>query len=460
MSTGERPSRPPTRTLSGLIPTKIPAAPVAAKIVVAKGEDEGLEIPLTGSIEVGCDPECELVLHDPAVSWRHLTFTQIAGRIILNDRKSRNGTFIGDTRVKDAVVPLGAMISVGNTVLVVQPRWHVREVPPSPARAFGKLLGESVAMREMFAIMERVAPTDLTMLIEGESGTGKEVAARSIHEHSLRAKKPYVVFDCGAVPRELAESELFGHKKGSFSGAIADRQGAFHRADGGTICLDEIGELPLDLQPKLLRVLETSEIRSVGDDTMKKVDVRVIAATNRDLRAEVRRERFRNDLLYRLEVVRINLPALRKRPEDIPMLVRNFLKERIADEDAIEGEPLNKLLNYSWEGNVRELRNSLMRASALAQKPGEGLPKFADLVFNFAGGEVQPAASATSFPGIDGPMLYKEARNSLLLEFERAYVKALLQRNDGNLTQAAQEAGVSRKYLYEIMNRCGESANT
>lgn len=428
---------------------------MAAKVVVVKGEDEGMEVPLSGTTEVGCDPECDLVLHDPAVSWRHLSFMQVAGRIMLTDRKSRNGTFIGDTRVKDAVVPLGAMINVGNSVLVVQPRWHVREVPPSPARAFGNLLGESVAMREMFAIMERVAPTDLTMLIEGESGTGKEVAARSIHENSLRANKPYVVFDCGAIPRELAESELFGHKKGSFSGATADRQGAFHRADGGTICLDEIGELPIDLQPKLLRVLETSEIRSVGSDSMKKVDVRVIAATNRDLRAEVRRERFRSDLLYRLEVVRINLPPLRKRPEDIPMLVHHILKDRIADESAIEGAPLNKLLAYSWEGNVRELRNMLMRASALAQKPGAGLPKFSELIFNFAGGEVQPAASATTFPGVDGPMLYKEARNSLLLEFERAYIKALLARSGGNLTQASQEAGVSRKYLYEIMKRCG-----
>jgi DNA-binding NtrC family response regulator len=326
-------------------------------------------------------------------------------------------------------------------------------VAPSKARTFGELTGESVAMREIFAVLERIAPTGVTVLVEGESGTGKELVARSIHRASARADKPYVVFDCGAVPRELAESELFGHKKGSFSGAVQSRAGAFGQADGGTICLDEIGELPLDLQPKLLRVLETGEIRAVGEDTARKVDVRVVAATNRDLHAEVQRGRFRSDLLYRLEVVRLRMPPLRQRPEDIVGLATRLLAGKVPPGDKITGKNLEQLVGYSWPGNVRELRNVLERAVALARGPGGAPASFADLVINLGPVSTTPATLGMTFPGVDVPLPYKEAKAQLLESFERAYIEALLARSRGQVSQAAAAAGLSRKHLYDLMRR-------
>jgi DNA-binding NtrC family response regulator len=387
------------------------------------------------------------------VSRRHATIAAVGGRLLVRDLGSRNGTFLGGARLVQAEVPLGAVLTVGNSTLALQPRWYVREVAPSRARRFGDLIGESVAMREVFAILERVAPTDVTVLVEGESGTGKELVARSIHAGSARAAAPYVVFDCGSVPRELAESELFGHKRGSFTGATASRAGAFARADGGTICLDEIGELPLDLQPKLLRVLETSEVRAVGDDEPRKVDVRVVAATNRDLAAEARSGRFRADLLYRLEVVRLRLPPLRARPDDIPGLVAHLLDGKLPAGDVVAGENLRRLSGYSWPGNVRELRNALQRAVALGRQPGRPPSSFGDLVFNLGPAGSAPATIGRELPGVSSPLPYKEAKAQLVAGFERAYVEALLERHHGNVSQAAAAAGLSRKHLYDLIKR-------
>ncbi|HEY5933878.1 MAG TPA: sigma-54 dependent transcriptional regulator, partial [Kofleriaceae bacterium] len=300
---------------------------------------------------------------------------------------------------------------------------------------------------------ERVAPTDVTVLVEGESGTGKELVARSVHESSPRAKQAYLVFDCGSVPAELAESELFGHVRGAFSGAVADRAGAFARADGGTLCLDELGELPLDLQPKLLRVLETGEIKPVGSDITTTVDVRVVASTNRDLRAEVRRGRFREDLMYRLDVVKLRLPPLRQRPEDLAGLVARLLEGKLPPGDKIDGDNLIRLQSYGWPGNVRELRNVLQRALALSRKPGDPAVKFAELVFNLGPASEGPATLGSDFPGIASPLPYKEARAQLLDSFDRAYVAALMARNGDNATRAAQAAGVSRSFLYDLLRK-------
>jgi DNA-binding NtrC family response regulator len=424
---------------------------VAAKICVVTGPDEGAEVPLEHRGVVGAEEGCDLVLHDPAVSRRHVAISRVGGSIRVKDLQSRNGTFLGGTRLHEAEVPLGAVLTVGGTAIAVQTRWHVREVPPSAARQFGELRGDSVAMREVFAILERVAPTDVTVLIEGESGTGKELAARSLHQSSARAGRPYVVFDCGAVPQELAESELFGHKRGSFSGAVATRAGAFQQADGGTICLDEIGELPLGLQPKLLRVLESGEVRPVGEDNVRRVDVRVVAATNRDLHAEAQRGRFRSDLLYRLEVVRLRLPPLRQRPEDIPSLVQHLLRGRLRPGDAIGGDNLARLMGYSWPGNVRELRNVLSRAVALAGAGRE--VTFSELVFNLGPAAAAPVTIGLNLPGVATPLPYKEARAQLVAGFERAYVEALIERHGDNLTRAAAAAGLSRKHLYALLKR-------
>jgi DNA-binding NtrC family response regulator len=423
--------------------------------VVVAGPDEGREIALDATAEVGADPACTLVLHDRSVSRRHVSITVSGARVVVHDLGSRNGTFFGGARIKDGEIPIGAVLGVGDSAISVQPRWYVREVVPSASRSFGELIGEAVAMREVFAVLERVAKTQVTVLIEGESGTGKELAARSIHAASPRAGAPYVVFDCTSVPSELAESELFGHKRGAFSGATSDRAGAFQRATGGTLCLDEMGELPLDLQPKLLRALETGEIRAVGDDETRKVDVRVVAATNRDLRAEVQRGRFRADLLYRLEVVRIRIPPLRQRPEDIPALVAKLLAGKV--HGPYTGENLAKLMAYSWPGNVRELRNVLARAVALADSPA-----FEALAFNLGPG-VEPGASTPSMlgfelPGVSRPMPFKEAKAQLVGTFERAYVSALLERHDNNIQQAAAAAGLSRKHLYNLMRGLEENA--
>jgi transcriptional regulator with GAF, ATPase, and Fis domain len=424
----------------------------AVKLVVLGGPSEGLERALTGSLSVGADPGSDLCLRDRGVSRNHAEFRLRDGRVWVRDLGSRNGTRLDGVRVTEAELQLGAVVLLGETPLALYPRWHVREVDPSDEQHFGDLYGASLAMREVFAILERVAGSNATLLVEGESGTGKELVARSLHQASARAKQPYVVFDCTTVTKELAESELFGHVRGAFSGAVADREGAFRQADGGSIFLDEIGELPLELQPKLLRVLESGEIRKVGDTQQRKVDVRVVAATHRDLHAEVRRGRFRSDLLYRLSVVRVQLPPLRARPEDISIMAERLLAGQLAPGSKVEGRNLERLMCYSWPGNVRELRNVLTRAVALAPRR-DGLVSFDDLVLNLASDAASPTTLGYCFPGVDAPLPYKEAKQRLLAQFDDEYVQALMRRHPGNITQAAQAAELSRKHVYALLRK-------
>jgi len=428
-------------------------APVALKLVVVSGAEAGTEVPIGAVAEIGADPSCHIVLTDAAVSRKHVRIAIDGGRIIVTDLGSRNGTFVGEARIRDGEVGIGTVLRIGKSLVAIQPRWRIQELPPSTERAFGDLYGESLAMREVFAILERVARSDITMLVEGESGTGKELVARSIHRASRRAAKPYVVFDCSAVPANLAESELFGHKKGAFSGATSDRAGAFQQAHGGTICLDELGELPLELQPKLLRVLENQEVRPVGEDLPRKIDVRVIASTNRDLNAEVLRGGFRADLLHRLEVVRVRMPPLRARPDDVTGLVERLLDGKLPAGDRIEGENLRKLTSYTWPGNVRELKNTLTRAVALAQGADGAPARFADLVFNLGPTANAPRTIGFEFPGVAGELPYKDAKAQLLETFERAYVGALRKRHPNNVLRAAIAAGLSRKHLTDLIKR-------
>jgi transcriptional regulator with GAF, ATPase, and Fis domain len=425
----------------------------ALKVVVMAGPDEGKEVPLGRALTVGSGEDADLLLKDAAVSRKHARLSLRGMRVLVEDLGSKNGTQFAGARVERAVVPLGAVVTLGKTQLSIVPRWQMRELPPSTSDNFGMLYGSSLAMREIFAILERVAPTDVTVLVEGESGTGKELVARSLHQASTRTRAPYVVFDCGAVPAELAESELFGHVRGAFSGAVASRAGSFAQADGGTLCLDELGELPLDLQPKLLRVLETGELKPVGADATTRVDVRVIASTNRDLRAEVRRGRFREDLLYRLDVVKLRVPPLRQRPEDLPGLVERLLEGKLPPGDRVDGDNLARLRAYGWPGNVRELRNVLVRAVALARKPGEPPARFSELVFNLGPAASGPTTLGGDYPGVASALPYKEARGQLLDSFDRAYVAALLSRNGDNLSRAAQIAGVSRSFLYDLIRK-------
>ncbi len=423
------------------------------KIVVLEGPDAGVEKRLKGTLTVGTDASCDLVLRDPTVSHQHFVMAAIRGRIGLRDLQSTNGTWVAGQRVVEMQIHPGTVVRAGSTLVAAHPAWYVREVPLSESRQFGRLFGKSPLMREVFAILERVAPGDVTVLLEGESGTGKELAARSVHEASPRSEQPYVVFDCAQTKPDLIESELFGHKRGAFTGAVADRMGVFQQAHGGTLFIDEIGELPANVQATLLRTLETGEVKPVGSDHVMKVDVRVVAATNRDLKAEVERGNFRSDLFYRLEVVRLRLPPLRERPEDIAGIIDRLLNGRIDHSQPIAGANLQRLIAHSWPGNVRELRNVLDRAVALAPRQPGRLPAFSELVLST--GQPSERPSGLQYPGLNPPLPFKEAKQRLLDDFERVYIKHLMSVHDGQVTAVANAAGLSRKHVYELLKRSG-----
>jgi two-component system, NtrC family, response regulator GlrR len=363
----------------------------------------------------------------------------------VKDLDSRNGTVVDGVRVSDAFLRAGSLLKLGRVGLRFEFSAESNRLPVSAGNAFGKLVGASVAMRTAFALLERAAHSDVTVLLEGETGTGKGVAAEAIHRASTRASGPFLVVDCGAIPPNLLESELFGHEKGSFTGAVARRVGAFEEASGGTIFLDEIGELAQDLQPKLLRVLESREYRRVGANNMSKTDVRVVAATNRDLRAEVNAGRFRSDLYFRLAVVKVTIPALRERPEDIPITVETVLRALGADETnsaALRTPEFFAALGHSaWPGNVRELRNYLERCLVFQ----EALP-----VSSEPGG-----GGVAAMAGIDAKLAYAEARRRALDSFEKGYAEALLREHNGKVAAAAAAAGMDRVYLYRILRRHG-----
>jgi DNA-binding NtrC family response regulator len=302
-------------------------------------------------------------------------------------------------------------------------------------------VGQSTAIRRVYALLERAAEAEVTVLLEGETGTGKELAARALHAHSKRASGPFVVVDCGSVAKNLIQSELFGHLKGSFTGADRDRAGAFESAGGGTVFLDEIGELPLELQPKLLRVIEAREVRRIGETTTRPVNVRLVAATNRDLLEEVRKGTFREDLFYRIGVFRVRLPPLRERREDIGTLVSHFLRDHPGVE--VSDAVMRRLTRASWPGNIRELRNVVERALLLS--------------FDEVAEEEAAPGSRDSSPAapVDPDRPFKEAKDALVSAFEKDYVASLLARTGRNVSRAAREAGIDRKHFERLMRKHG-----
>jgi transcriptional regulator with GAF, ATPase, and Fis domain len=402
---------------------------------------------------IGFHESNDLVIEDPTVSRFHCEIRIEGAAARVRDLESRNGTIVDGVGVFDALLRDGSLLKLGHVSVRFELSTEQNRLPLSDRQTFGRMVGRSIAMRTTFALMERAAATDFTVLLEGETGTGKGEAADALHACSGRADKRLVVVDCGAIPENLLESELFGHEKGSFTGATEKRVGAFEEAHGGTIFLDEIGELPLELQPKLLRVLQNREIRRVGSNSYKPVDVRVIAATNRDLRAEVNAGRFRPDLYFRMAVVKIPLPPLRQRPDDIPLLVDKILGEiRV---NAIDAAPLKtpeflaSLSRAAWPGNVRELRNHLEQCLVYR----EPLPSPAVESV----GETVEASAAPLGAGltIDARQSYAEARQSALAQFERLYVQALLEVHEGKVSEAAEVAQVTRVHLYRLMRRHG-----
>jgi DNA-binding NtrC family response regulator len=436
-------------------------------------------------ITLGAMEENDVVLRDDTVSRYHCKIIQEDSGYVLVDLRSTNGTFINKVRIREAYLKPGCTVSVGQQQLKFNARDEPVEIVPSGADRCGDLIGKNARMREIYAIIEKISPTNTTVVIEGETGTGKEVVAQSIHQLSARARGPLIIFDCGAVPPNLIESELFGHEKGSFTGAVMTRQGLFELADGGTLFLDELGELPIDLQPKLLRALEQREVRRVGSSKSIKVDVRIIAATNRNLEVEVREGRFRQDLFYRLSVVRLLLPSLRERPDDIPLLVAHFLKSQKYNRGsdgqsrvkAVNPLALQSLMNYDWPGNVRELVNVVERAVSFSDSEiiqTEDLPEHVREARartprpvgrsgNSVPGQGQSGQARTSMPTMDPPrtpaeflggdVTFKDAKEKWVSSFERDYILSLLKRHGGNISHAAREADIDRKYFRKLMKK-------
>lgn len=403
------------------------------------------------SVELGASPtrvgsgeNNELRLDDPSVSARHCEVALEPRGVTLRDLGSTNGTYLDGVRIERAFMKAGSHVRVGNTQLILVADEEDVSVPLSTRTNFGPLLGHSPKMRAAFAVLEQAAKTDSTLLINGESGTGKELAARGVHEAGLRSAQPFVVFDCGAVSATLIESALFGHARGAFTGATESRPGIFEQADKGTVVLDEIGELPLDLQPKLLRVLESRSVRRLGDTVDRHLDVRVIASTNRNLAAEARANRFRLDLYYRLSVITVTLPPLRDRLEEIPRLVSE-LSRRIAGSSAQElpATLLRILAQHDWPGNVRELRNVVERIITL---PG--------LSVSDALGVAQPGALATTLENAH-ELEFHAAKEAQVDAFEREYLTRRLTLARGNISEAARAAGMSRQSMHRLMNKHG-----
>ncbi|MDQ3296370.1 MAG: sigma 54-interacting transcriptional regulator [Myxococcota bacterium] len=441
-------------------------------------------------IRIGSMEDNDVVLGDDTVSRYHCRIVQDDTSYVLIDQRSTNGTFINKVRVREAFIKPGSTVSVGQSQLRFNAREEEVQIVPSHNDRCAGLIGGNARMREIYSIIEKIAPTATTVVIDGETGTGKEVVAQAIHSLSPRVRNELVVFDCGAVPPNLIESELFGHEKGSFTGAMMTRQGLFEQADGGTLFLDELGELPIDLQPKLLRVLEQREVRRVGSTKASKVDVRIIAATNRNLEDEVKAGRFRQDLFYRLSVVRLHLPSLRERSDDIPLLVQHFLDHgqynRLNNVPKIRGltrEAMAALQTYPWPGNVRELVNVIERAVSFSDGPTLELSDLPDYLrsarppSNTTGrastntGQVRKVASRTTGgnpvvsmdPNAPAPtppeellaegVTFKDAKERWVASFERDYILQLLRRNNGNISHAARAADIDRKYFRKLMKK-------
>src|SRR5262252_404619 len=409
------------------------------RIRVVEGPDRDRIIEHHGDrLGVGTSPANELTLTDPTVSHYHLELRCEDG-VLVKDLGSRNGTFVGDVKISEALVPIGTRVRIGRTVLsLLDATIEAPDTPLPPPNVPG-LVAASAAMQEVGRTVERLAQSTVSVLIQGETGTGKELVARAINDLSARAKEPFIVVDPGALPATLIASQLFGHERGAFTGAEKRQEGAFELAHGGSIFLDEIGELPLAVQPALLGVLERRSFRRLGGKEDIRVDVRVIAATHRDLRAEANEGMFRADLYFRLAVARIEIPPLRERPEDIDALVEHFAREVTGVPGAPFSEAtMSALRAHRWSGNVRELRNVVESALAMGTVSLDGVPS---------------AVPDTARSGAIVP--YRAARAEALAAFERSYLRRLIETTNGNASAAARAANMDRPYLLSLLRRHG-----
>jgi DNA-binding NtrC family response regulator len=409
-------------------------------LLVGVGTAEEKRFPISSTpIVIGKDPAGDIVLRDPAVSRRHCEVKQTAVGVHIRDLGSRNGTIVGGVAMESGLLRHASTIRLGETDIYFLSDKGEEESDSTGPTSFGSAVGTSKAMRKVFALLERLAATDLSVTLIGETGTGKDVLARGLHSHSQRKEKDFVVFDAGAVAATLIESRLFGHMKGAFTGAVSDHKGQFEAADGGTLFLDEIGELNLDLQPKLLRALEQRTVVRLGGTTEIPVNVRIIAATNRDLEIEVKEGRFREDLFFRLGVAVVRVPPLRDRREDIPLLCEAFAKD-LPRKVTLSDAALAVLQAQQWPGNVRELKNVLALAAAVSES---------DLLEprDFLRFSAQPARAKT----LDGLPLAGRTLDSI----EKNAIKQTLQDCKGNKTHAAKALGIASSTLYEKIKKYG-----
>lgn len=413
------------------------------RLVVIEGPARGVTWQSsTDRCAIGSQAGNDLVIDDTTVSRFHCEVVLDESKIRVRDLGSRNGTVVDGVSIMSAFLRAGSLLRLGKTVLRFELGTETNRLPISEESEFGSLKGTSPVMRSAFAILARAAQSDATVLLEGETGTGKSQAAHSVHRKSARAQGPFVIVDCGAIQGNLLESELFGHEKGSFTGAADRRIGAFEEASGGTLFLDEIGELSMDLQPKLLRALEAREVRRIGANAHVPIDVRVIAATNRDLRADVNSGRFRADLYFRLAVVTIAMPPLRQRPQDIPTIAEEIMTSLRPSPEALAAvrtpEFMAQLRYGAWPGNVRELRNYIERCLILCsiEPAGEQVTEASS-----TGIEVDPRAS------------YASERERVIAAFEKRYIEGLLQLHGGKIGKAAEASGLDRTYFYRLARR-------
>lgn len=472
---GERESTEQREQLETLAQPKVDAeieAIATFVLTVVEGPDRGATLALDGArprVLIGTGPACELRLVDRQVSRRHVAIEATPRGLHVTDMGSRNGTWLHTTRVQDAYVVAHDVLRVGETALRIDVATAPHPVHVSSAMSFGRTYGASLGMRRLYPLFERLAASDVPVVIEGETGTGKELLAESLHEASARANGPFVVFDCTAVPGNLIESALFGHEKGAFTNAVGSRKGVFELADGGTLLIDEIGELDPSLQPKLLRALERSEVQRLGSEKWTKVDVRVLAATRRDLDREVQEGRFREDLFYRLAVARVELPPLRERYGDIGLLTRTFWRKLDTKGQAMPEDLIRRFEAYAWPGNARELRNAVLRRIALGDladassgpmsagslpPPHGSVPPPTDLAAFAAAADASGESSGRLFDEVLAKNLpLPRARKLVLDEFERRYVADVLAKHDGNVTRAAHASGIARRHFYTIKTR-------